>query len=180
MNYLKHFYKPKSIYCVSLKKECCSESSEIVVNSLRMAKNKVVIIAYKFDNIAIFNQLKLTLKKGIKVCMILDYKQNHQNKFVHELKDLGADIHLWKKTEKLHAKFMIIDDTHVLTGSFNLTTETTTLSHHHKVDLIISLYDYNAIQSFTYIYNDMMQLLKNDVCTECNGNQVFIKDDQVE
>ena len=170
MNYLKHFYKPRSTYCVSLKKECCSESSEIVVNSLRMAKNNVIIIAYKFDDTTIFNQLKLTLKKGVKICMILDYKQNCQNKFVNELKELGAEIHLWKKTEKLHAKFMIIDESHVLTGSFNLTMPTTTSSHHHKVDLIISLHDYNAIESFIHIYNDMKQLLKTDVCKECDGN----------
>jgi len=172
MNYLKHLYKLRSTYCVSLKKECCSESSEIVVNSLRAAKKQVIIIAYKFDNVTIFNQLKLTLKKGVKVCMILDYKQNRQNKFVSELKELGAEIYLWKKTEKLHAKFMIVDEEHVLTGSFNLTMPTTTSSHHHKVDLIISLHDYSAIESFIRIYNDMMQLLKTDVCKECNGNDV--------
>ena len=172
MNYLKHLYNPpKPAYCISLKKECCCESSELVINSLQRAKDKVIIIAYKFDNSTILHQLKLNLKKGIKLYMILDYKQNRQNKFVQELKELGAEIYLWKRTEKLHAKFMIIDDKHVLTGSFNLTMPTTTSSNHHKVDLIISLYDYNAISSFIHIYNDMMQVLKSDICKECDGNE---------
>lgn len=171
MNYLKHLYQPKSIYCVSLKKECCSQSSDVIINSLECAKEKVVIIAYKFDNTNVLNKLKQVLKRGVKVYMILDYKQNRHNKFVQELKALGAEIHLWKKTEKLHAKFMVIDHNHVLTGSFNLTMPTTTSSHHHKVDLIISLYDCNAITSFLSIYKDMMDILKTDVCVECNGNQ---------
>lgn len=170
MNYLKNLYKPKSVYYISLKKECCSEPSEIVVNSLQTAKEKVVIIAYKFDNVDIFNQLKKTVQSGVSITMILDYKNNRQNKFVQELKDLGVEIHLWKKTEKLHAKFMIVDDVHVLTGSFNLTTPTTTSSHHHKVDLIISLYEYSVVHSFIHIYNDMMRILNTDVCKECDGN----------
>lgn len=169
MNFIKQFYKSRPVYCVSLKKECCCEPEKLVIHSLEHAKNRVIIIAYKFDNPLILNQLKLVLKKGIQVIMILDYKQNYQNEYVSILSDLGAEIYLWKRTEKLHAKFIIIDDTHVLTGSFNLTMPITTSSNHHKIDLMISLYDYNAITSFMNIYHEMMQSLKNR-CQNCDNN----------
>jgi hypothetical protein len=172
MNYFRMVQKHKPVYNVSIKKECCGEACEFVVNALQKVKESVIIIAYKFDNVIIFNMLQIILKKGIKVTMILDYKKNWQNKFVRDLRDLGADIKLWKKTEKLHAKFIIVDDTHVLTGSFNLTSENTTLSQQHEVDLIIGLYDYCAVTRFQSIYKDMMDVLAKDICDECDGNQV--------
>ena len=157
----------KPMYILSLKQECCHEPNELVINSIQRAKKTIIACVYKFDNIYIFNALKTALERGVEITMVMDYKKNRQNRLAIDLKKLGANIKLWKKTDKLHAKYLILDDTNVLTGSFNLTMENTDKTNRHKVDLIISLYDANAISNFKNIHTDMMNVLENDVCDEC-------------
>lgn len=169
-SYLRNMFKNRPVYDISLKKDCCNEPSKFVINSIKNAKNVINIVAYKFNNVEIVSELMNALNRGIKLTMILDYKENKQNKFVAQLVELGASIKLWKKNEKLHAKFMIIDDAQILTGSFNLTTLSTFKSHLHKVDLLISLYDTGALYTFDAFFKDMINMLQVDICEECDGN----------
>lgn len=176
MNYLKYLgvQLTKPAYYISLKKECCREPNELVVNHVQRTKKSIIACVYKYDNIYVHNAFKDALTRGIELTLIMDYKQNKQNKLVDELKVLGANVKLWKKTEKLHAKFLIFDDAHVLTGSFNLTMPDTDKSDHHKVDLIILLSDFNAILNFQNIYKEMMHILSTDVCDVCDGQLEII------
>jgi PLD-like domain len=171
-SYLKcmNIFKNRPVYDISLKKECCNDPSKFVINSIKNSKNVINIVAYKLNNVQIVSELMNALNRGVKLTMILDYKQNKQNKFVAQLVESGASIKLWKKNEKLHAKFMIIDNEQVLTGSFNLTTLSTFKSHLHKVDLLISLYDANALYAFDTFFKDMLNMLQVDICEECDGN----------
>lgn len=163
-------FKTRPVYDISLKKDCCNDPSKFVINSIKNSKKSINIVAYKINNTDIITELKNALNRGVKIIMILDYKQNKTNKLLVQLAELGASIKLWKKNEKLHAKFMIIDDAQVLTGSFNLTTLSTFKSHLHKVDLLVSLYDVNALHTFNAFFKDMINMLKVDICQECNGN----------
>lgn len=175
-SYLKcmNIFKNRPVYNISLKKDCCNEPSKFVINSIKSANNVINIVAYKINNTEIINELIHALNRGVKITMILDYRKNKQNKLLVQLVEMGASIKLWKRNEKLHAKFMIIDNTQVLTGSFNLTTLSTFKSHLHKVDLLISLYDVNAIHTFDTFFNDMINMLHVDICQECNGNDDIV------
>lgn len=169
-----NIFKNRPVYDISLKKDCCNEPSKFVLTSIKRAKMSINIVAYKINNTDIVKELINALNRGVKITMILDYKENKQNKLLPQLVESGATVKLWKKNEKLHAKFMIIDEIQVLTGSFNLTTLSTFKSHLHKVDLLISLYDTNALYTFNTFFNDMLNMLQMDICEECNGNDDIV------
>ncbi len=172
MNYFRQLNAilTKPIFCVSLHKECCCDSSELVCNSIQRAKKSVKACVYKFDSAFIFKALKEALGRNVSVTMIMDYKQNKNNGFVSQLIELGADIKLWKINETLRAKFLIIDSAHVLTGSYDLTMPTDNFPTKHNVDLIISLYDDDAIEKFTHIFNDMTKILACPTCVTYNNH----------
>ncbi len=173
MNYFRQLNAllTKPIFCVSLRKECCCDSSELVCNTIQRAKKSVVICVYKFNNTFIFKALKKALDRNVSVTMIMDYKQNKDNGFVPQLVELGADIKLWKRNETLRAKFLIVDGAHVLTGSFDLTMPPDNLPTMHNVDLIISLYDDDAIKKFTHIFDDMLKFLTCPACIKSNHSK---------
>lgn len=157
--------KRKNACCISLK-ECCCEPGKIITASIKQAKKSINACIYKFDNQDVFNAIKDALSRGIKVNLILDYGKNKQNAFVFELKKQGATIKLWKKTEKLHATFMIIDENSVLSGTFDFTTQS---PEHRTIDLIVSFYDFNTVSHFISMYNEMKICLQ-DVCKDCVGD----------
>ena len=79
-------------------------------------------------------ELKNAIERGVKVKMIMDYENNIDSKITKQLIESGAEIIFWKPNEKLHAKFMIIDN-QVFTGSFNLTVSKRHLFPYNKEEL---------------------------------------------
>lgn len=139
-------------YCLTIDrdKECCCVSAKVLIESIDTAKRTIYACVYKLNNKFVVEALKKAIFRGVVVCLIVDYKNNHGTKFIESLVEAGAQILFWNKDEKLHAKFTILDNTHVLTGSFNWTT-----SERHKVDLIISLYDETSINDFHNLFNQL-------------------------
>lgn len=121
---------------------------EITLYAIKSSEKNIYACIYKLNDIQIYNQLILALKNHVHVELVMDYKMNKYNKLVHDLKEHGAKIYYWKKSEKLHAKFVIIDNKHVLTGSYNWT-----FSNKHKIDLIM---DADAhINEFLNLYKQL-------------------------
>lgn len=171
MNFLKKWASIENIYkttfCLSLNKKCCCDPSDLTVSSIKRAGKTIRGCVYKLKDKHVHEALLLSLKRGLDVHLILDYHENHDNPFLEELKEHGAHVYLWKPNEKLHAKFAIFDEEHVLTGSFNW-TKTELHGNIHKVDLIISLYDSTSVHQFITLFDDMLNIL-NDKCP-CNSS----------
>lgn len=149
----------KTAFCLSLNKKCCCDPCELTVSAIKRASKTIRVCMYKFTHKNIYDALLLALKRKLDVHLILDYHENHNNEFINELKKNGAHIYMWKQDEKLHAKFSIFDNEHVLTGSFNWTNNDVHHGKVHKVDLIISLYDSTSVGQFITLFDDMLNLL---------------------
>ena len=162
MNFINKLYtnynqkKEHNIYCLTRDDIHSCDTTNVLTRSINTAQQTIFACVYKFTNNKIVNVLEDALNRGIKIMLIMDYKNNHSSQIVDNLRELGADIMFWNKHEKLHAKFVIIDNTIVLTGSFNWT-----VSKRHKVDLIISLFDTNSIMNFHSLFNE----LKDNITT---------------
>ncbi len=159
MNFLNKLYKTElSTYCLTIGKDCCCKSSTVLIDSINSAKFEIVACVYKLNDEAIVTALEQALNRGVKIYIIADYRNNQNSKFMNKLADSGAQILFWDKHQKLHAKFTLIDNNHVLTGSFNWT-----VSKRHKVDLIISLYDNVSTTNFKSLFDELKSIcLKND------------------
>lgn len=153
MHLVNKLYKIDKSYCLTIGKDCCCKSSTILIDSINSAKTEILACVYKFNNETIITALEQALYRGVKVSIISDYKKNENSKFMNQLVKSGAQVLFWNKQQKLHAKFTIIDDNHVLTGSFNWT-----ISKRHKVDLIISLYDGTSIANFKSLFNELKSI----------------------
>jgi len=139
-------------YCLTIDETYCN-SQYVLLETIRKSKDSITACVYKFNNIEVMNELKNALKRNVKVKMIMDYENNHSTKITKTLIDSGAEILYWKQNEKLHAKFVIIDN-QVLTGSFNWTT-----GKRHKVDLIVTLSDESSCHNFHTLFNKLYKEL---------------------
>lgn len=139
-------------YCLTLDDTCC-DSQCVIIDNLKKAKIDVTACVYKLNNYDIMYELKNAIERGVKVKMIMDYENNIDSKITKQLIESGAEIIFWKPNEKLHAKFMIIDN-QVFTGSFNLT-----VSKRHKVDLIVILSDDSSYHHFHTLFNKLYKEL---------------------
>lgn len=139
-------------YCLTIDENYC-DSQFVVIDNIKKAKTSITACIYKFDNVDIMIELKNALERGVKVKMIMDHENNYHTKITKNLIASGADIMFWKHNEKLHAKFIIIDN-QVITGSFNLT-----IGKKHKVDLIITLPDETSCHNFHTLFNKLYKEL---------------------
>lgn len=142
-------------YCLTIDDTYC-QSQSVLIDMIKHSKNEITACIYKFNNYDVMFELKSALERGVKVNMIMDYENNFKSKISKTLIDSGAQIKYWKRDQKLHAKFVIIDN-HVLTGSFNWTT-----CKRHKVDLIVTLSDDTSHHNFRSLFNKLSNELINE------------------
>lgn len=151
LNKYNSLWKSEPAYCLTLGDDCCCKSSSTLISSLKLAQKEIKACVYKFDDYDVLKTLLDLLERNVKITLIVDYKQNYESKFMKKLVDNGAKIIYWKSGEKLHAKFTIIDNIHVLTGSFNWT------KHDKHVDLIISQFDEHTIFTFQELFKSLLK-----------------------
>lgn len=96
--------------------------TEAVVKSLGMARSNVIVQAYSFTSAPIAKALVDASKRGVKVQVILD-KSNRTGKYSSA--DFVAHANIPTYIDARHAiahnKIMVIDNSIILTGSFNFT-----------------------------------------------------------
>lgn len=96
--------------------------TELVINAISSAKKELLVQAYSFTSAPIAKAIVDAQNRGVKVRVILDKSQFSEKysaaKFLeHE------QIPVWndRRVAIAHNKVMIIDDSIVITGSFNFT-----------------------------------------------------------
>lgn len=97
--------------------------TDAVVRELRKAKSSVYVQAYSFTNTDIAKALVDAHRRGLKVSIILDKSQETEQ---YSEADFTSRAGIPTAIDAVHAiahnKVMIIDETTVITGSFNFTT----------------------------------------------------------
>jgi phosphatidylserine/phosphatidylglycerophosphate/cardiolipin synthase-like enzyme len=98
--------------------------SEAIVKEIDSAKSEVIVQAYYFTSAPIGKALIDAHKQGIRVEIILDRSQVKPDNQYCPAKfffDAGIPVYIDSAHQIAHNKIMIIDQTTVITGSFNFT-----------------------------------------------------------
>jgi len=97
-------------------------ATDAVVNALDHTTNTVLVQAYSFTSAPIAKALVDALRREIKVQVILDHSQRTEKYSEADfLKHSGVPTFIDSQHAIAHNKIMILDNSVVLTGSFNFT-----------------------------------------------------------
>ncbi len=121
-----------------------------LIASFKNAKESIEIAVTWFTDKELFATLCEMSRNGIRVEVILANNYiNHESSIRYEdLRDVGGQIFLIGESEKesplMHLKFCIIDNSILITGSYNYTYK----AHINHENIIISEEDYKSILDF--------------------------------
>ena len=99
-----------------------ADVEDIIVNYIRTAHHQVLIQAYGFTSDAIFEVLDSLHQNGVEVSIILD--RSNESSAHSKLKSLKKEkifTMIDDKAAIAHSKIIIIDESLVITGSYNWT-----------------------------------------------------------
>ncbi len=105
--------------CFTPGQDCTGE----IVEALAIAKHSIYVQAYSFTSKPIANALVTAKKRGVDVKVILDKSQYKAEKYSASQFLDNQNVPVWidSKPAIAHNKIMIIDESTVITGSFNFT-----------------------------------------------------------
>jgi len=112
---------------VDIKLSSQRNPADELVDAFAKAKQSIHAVVYKFSEPKIFDALMAAIegKDAVEVRLVIDRKLLHRNKgagFIQALIDHKGDVKVRKWSgQKLHAKFVIIDNQRVFSGSYNWT-----------------------------------------------------------
>ena len=102
-------------------------ASAAIVHAIDASQREVLVQAYGFTHNAIAQALLRANDRGVSVRVLLDQKSDHTNRYVI---DLFNQAQVTMRSDGKHAiahnKVMVIDDSVVITGSFNFTNSAET------------------------------------------------------
>jgi phospholipase D len=104
-----------------------SQCTPGILNAINSAKSSIFVQAYSFTSAPIANALVEAKARGVDVQVILDKSQpTAKGSQLNTLIASHVPVSIDQVTGIAHNKVMIIDDTYVLTGSFNFTNSADT------------------------------------------------------
>ena len=98
-----------------------------IVHTIDASEREVLVQAYGFTHNAIAQALVRAHQRGVKVYVLLDKKSEKTNRYVIDmLTQAQVDLRYDGKHAIAHNKVMVIDESVVITGSFNFTNSAET------------------------------------------------------
>jgi phosphatidylserine/phosphatidylglycerophosphate/cardiolipin synthase-like enzyme len=99
-----------------------ANASAAIVKAIDTSEREVLVQAYGFTHNAIAQALVRAHERGVKVRVLLDQKSQSSNRYVIAmLSDAQIELRQDGKHAIAHNKVMVIDQSVVITGSFNFT-----------------------------------------------------------
>jgi len=95
----------------------------LIVRAITNASKSIHVQAYSFTSAPIAEALVFAKRRGVLVEVILDKSQSKENKYTSATYLINNNISTWidYKPAIAHNKVIIIDESEVITGSFNFT-----------------------------------------------------------
>src|SRR5574343_94620 len=91
-----------------------------IINLINASEYTINFAIYSFTDEKIYNALLDAKNKGIKIKCVYDKTQaKNKSSKIQDLIDSGIDCVQWDKNYLMHHKYLIIDNSVVLTGSYN-------------------------------------------------------------
>jgi phosphatidylserine/phosphatidylglycerophosphate/cardiolipin synthase-like enzyme len=101
---------------------------QVLISWIKASVKTLDAAIYGLTNDDIADALIDAHRRGVRVRLVHDYSQAQEARDVtRKLQDAGIEVHVQKGSRGgiLHNKFLVIDSTYVLTGSFNWTNSAT-------------------------------------------------------
>ena len=99
-----------------------SGCGNLIAREIMQAQKSIYVQAYGLTSEVIKSQLIVASKRGVKVRMILDGSNFTKSKsVVGELRNAGIEVMRDKISGIAHNKVIVLDESRVITGSFNFT-----------------------------------------------------------
>jgi len=121
LNIVNFFRVPESnkeIACFSPQNQC----ADTIINFLKRAENSIQICVFTISDNNITKQIVECFERGVNVRIITDNdKQYDRGSDISYLAGKGLNIKVDMTRHHMHHKFAIIDNTELLTGSYNWT-----------------------------------------------------------
>lgn len=98
---------------------------ELVVKTINSAHSRIDMSAYSFTSADVTRALLASIKRGVKLRLMVDYKANFTGNSsksraaMSALVNAGAQVRSVDVYPILHDKYVIVDGQHLETGSFN-------------------------------------------------------------
>ena len=128
--------------------------ADALVEAFADAKQSIDASVYKFNLRKVFKALKEALDRGVAVRLVVDkwLIDCEKDGFTRKLakKKGRATVRKWTG-DKLHAKLVIIDDRHVLSGSYNWTKA----AKKKNTELLLRFEDPASVGRFTKLFEDL-------------------------
>ncbi|MBA4396523.1 MAG: hypothetical protein C0394_03950 [Syntrophus sp. (in: bacteria)] len=105
--------------------------SKELVRLTQAAAQEISVAAYAFSSKYLGNALVKAIKRGVKVRLILDMENARKSYSIDEwLIENGVDVRFIKlKRGCMHHKILIVDRSHLMTGSYNFTNDSEFRNH---------------------------------------------------
>ncbi len=98
------------------------EIAPTIVKLIDNAKHSLDIAAFAFTHPDIANAVIRAYQRGVKVRMVMDMvTERERNSLVPEIIKAGIPLRVRHKRGFQHSKYLIIDESVIVTGSFNFT-----------------------------------------------------------
>lgn len=133
----------------------------LVIKTIRSAKKSIRLAAYSFTSKPVVEALIAAKKRGVDVKIVVDYKNNFAecannsrrcsgSHAVAGAVNAGVDARVISKYAIFHHKFIVVDDTHLQTGSFNYSAA----AHKSNAENVIVLWNNPAVaKTYTEQWN---------------------------
>jgi len=98
--------------------------AEVVLRELRQARSKLVLAVYGFSNRLLAEELAKLAGRGVTVRVKIDdekSRERREGRVIEVLKAAGVSVQAVAPEGRNHNKFAVIDDSRVITGSYNWT-----------------------------------------------------------
>jgi phosphatidylserine/phosphatidylglycerophosphate/cardiolipin synthase-like enzyme len=89
-----------------------------LLKTLRLARKEVLIAAYVLTDRGVLEELEALRRKGVRVRVVIDTR-NLVNSLDEEMKRAGIEVRKDGNPYTQHNKVIVLDDTWVITGSYN-------------------------------------------------------------
>ncbi len=124
---------------------------DLTVAAIEGAERQILVVVYKFDEPELFNALEAAMARGVHVRIIADAEEaGRKRSLVDDSQMLGAVARRWVDG-KLHAKFAVIDDDLVLSGSYNWTKS----AAEDNVELFLASEDPEVVKEFADLFESL-------------------------
>jgi hypothetical protein len=153
------------------------EDIEYVIREYLLKANREVIIVVAWINTNLFNDIFIQLlAKKVKISIMYNNDAINKN-IVKKITGINyKSIDMPNKKNKMHNKFCIIDNTYVITGSYNWSKAAI-----DNFENIIISSNKDIIYKFLFEFNQLFQLeqLYQDAkntgrCNKCNGKTIIL------